>query len=122
MDIPHDGVQMTFSKKKSKSSQVQDGAGGTVGSTSLSNSKFSYWSGREETNGSIFDFVQDDEGHMAGSLVDVTNHNVLQFHSDHNGEYAVTITRSSDFPPEDDPLFHDEGVPEIGRASCRERV
>ncbi len=106
MDIPHDGLKMSFNKVKSTSS-----GGATTNAdafTSSSPSTFSRWAGTEPDNGSFFNFVQDGGGHMAASLIDVVNHNVFQFHSTPDGEYEVKITPSSDFPPEGDPLFQEE--------------
>ena len=63
----------------------------------------------DEADGSLFDFVQDDEGQLAGSIVDVTNDNVFQFHSDYKCEYAAKITPLSEFAEEIDPIS-DNGV------------
>ena len=104
MDIPHDGVKMSLTKK---------GAGPSTDSPN--GKRYAYWYGVEEDNGSAFDFVMDEEGHMAGSLVDMTNHNVLQFHSDYNGDYVVTVTPSSDFAPEIDPVEDEESEDDAGR-------
>jgi len=119
VDIPHDGVKMSFNKVKSMSNSDMniaegDASAGDGGADSniMSPGAFSHWSGTESSNGSVFNFVQDNEGHLAGSLVDVANKNVFQFHSTHDGDYVVTITPSSDFPPEDDPHFPDE-VPAV---------
>jgi len=94
VDIPHDGINMSFNK---------------VYTESMEEDYFSsHWTGSEPSSGSVFNFVQDDEGYMAASLTDLTTGNVFQFHSTHDDGYAVTITPSSDFPPEDGPLDDDD--------------
>ncbi len=60
---------------------------------------FTYWYGEDADDGSTFNYVKDESGHILGSLVDVTNHNILQFYID-DGIQTVVITNSSDFPPE----------------------
>ncbi len=66
-------------------------------------SKYSSWHGENEEDGSSFQFVQDEDGHMAGSIVDMENHNVVQIHTK-GGQRVATITPSSDFPAEGEPI------------------
>ena len=90
IDIPHDNMKRTFTKVKATYRQEKP-------QSALS--PFPYWVGEDLTDGSVLNYVQDGQGHMSGSLVDLTNHNVLQFHNK-NGQYMVTITALSDFDPE----------------------
>eukprot|EP00551_Chaetoceros_affinis_P008776 CAMPEP_0203665366 /NCGR_PEP_ID=MMETSP0090-20130426/2585_1 /ASSEMBLY_ACC=CAM_ASM_001088 /TAXON_ID=426623 /ORGANISM="Chaetoceros affinis, Strain CCMP159" /LENGTH=794 /DNA_ID=CAMNT_0050528883 /DNA_START=316 /DNA_END=2697 /DNA_ORIENTATION=- len=72
----------------------------SLSSYSSTITEYDYWVGEDPVDGSIFNYVQDGNGNISGSMVDLTNHNVLQFHN-RNGLYMVTITASSDFAPED---------------------
>ena len=94
VDIPHDGIKRVF-KKVGRTPRGR--------SPSPTSAPYSYWEGLDDQDGSTFAFVQDEEGNMMGSLVDLTNHNVLQFQKQPDGSSAVTITASNDFPPEGDP-------------------
>ena len=73
------------------------------GKQSSASSPYVYWEGEDPSDGSSFDFIQDDEGNMAGSIVDVTTKNVMQFHNE-NGTSIVTITATRDFPLEGHPV------------------
>ena len=68
---------------------------------SISKSKYTSWYG-EEQDGSTFNFIQDEKGSMTGSIIDATNHTVMQI-SQQNGSFVVTTTKSSEFPPEGEP-------------------
>jgi len=96
VDIPDDRVIKSFQKE----SRIDGDE--NYGSPFMR--KYSYWSGISG-DGSIFNFVQNDEGNIAGSLVDLESEKVLQFHNQ-NGSYVMTTTASSDFAPEDEPI-HD---------------
>lgn len=77
-------------------------------------STYAFWAGEDRTDGSIFNYVQDADGNMAASLVDLTSNKVYQFKTvmEESGEgddrsagfkTHVTITASGDFPPEGEP-------------------
>ena len=61
------------------------------------------WEGQDPMDGSTFTYVQDfRNGNLAGSLIDLTNHEVYQFHNHVDGSMSTTITKSNDFYPEID--------------------
>jgi len=91
--IPHDGSTRSFNKVMSSPRQTKN--------SEEVPSSFGYWYG-EDPNGSSFNYVQDANGNIEGSLVDMSNHSVMQF-SIEDGAPTVIITASSDFPPEIDP-------------------
>ena len=109
LDIPHDAMKRSFKKVGTSKPSGDIPYVSTSPGSNLPPSLYSYWSGEDSSDGSTFNFVQDEEGNMAGSMVDLTNHNVLQIHNQ-NGSNIVTITASEDFAPEGDPEH--EPVPE----------
>lgn len=114
IDIPHaNKVQRSFTKisfteakSRMPSSQkniFKSGNGDDVNSLSQE-SQYLTWEGQDSLDGSTFTFIQDSQsGDMAGSLVDLTNHEVYQFYNQHDGSMSVTIIKSDDFYPEIEP-------------------
>lgn len=92
--IPHLQVKKSFSKVSTISRLDK--------LTEDQSSPYSSWMGEDSSDGSSFNFVHDQEGNMAGSIVDMTSNNVIQIHS-RNGQTVATITASKDFPPEGEP-------------------
>ena len=104
VNIPHQ--QMNRSFKKITSNQVPSKKFFGDNDIEQGNTLASYisWEGEDASDGSTFTFVQDQNNNMAGSLVDLTNHEVYQFYNQYDGTMAVTITKSEDFATELDPL------------------
>mmetsp|Transcript_11755 Transcript_11755/g.17849 ORF Transcript_11755/g.17849 Transcript_11755/m.17849 type:complete len:595 (+) Transcript_11755:45-1829(+) len=102
VDIPHDGTKRAFKKVKSKSRKQKE-------EENNKNKSFGYWYGEDGTDGSTFNYVQDEDGNIHGSLIDISSHSVMQF-SVEDGIPTVTITDSSDFRPEIDPPNEDEDI------------
>jgi hypothetical protein len=96
VNVPYDGIKRSFHR-------VGTGSSGGKNNYSLSDS-FSGWAGEDPMDGSFFNYVQDSEGNMAGSMIDLRNDEVLQFHSQ-NGFNQVTITASSEFREELEPAY-----------------
>lgn len=94
IDIAHEGVKRSFKRVGTPKRHAP--------SLTEFVSPYKFWAGEDSSDGSIFNFVQNDDGSMAGSMVDLTNHNVVQFHYQ-NDTYIATITASSDFPLEAHP-------------------
>lgn len=95
IDITHEGVKRSF--KRIGAPKSRDSFGPS------SRSSYIYWAGEDASDGSTFNFVQNDNGSMAGSMLDLKNHNVVQFHNQ-NGVYTAIVTASKDFPPEGHPV------------------
>lgn len=60
---------------------------------------YTYWYGENEIDGSTLNYIQDEHGHIQGSLVDIASNQVLQFQIG-DGTQSALITNSSDFLPE----------------------
>ena len=71
---------------------------------------YGYWYG-EDDDGSSFNYVQDKEGNMQGSIVDMAKDAVMQFVIE-DGIPVVIITKSSDFGPEVHPNEYEHGYVE----------
>ncbi len=93
IDIPHDGIKIKRSFKKVKNKLRQQHKEKSLG----------YWYGEDDTDGSTFNYVQDGDGNIHGSLIDIKSHRVMQFAIE-DGRPTVVITDSSDFGPEIEPL------------------
>lgn len=61
-----------------------------------------YWSGEDLEDGSEFDYIRGEDGTMYGTLVDVSNGNVVDISANADGTPIVTITAASDFPEEEE--------------------
>ena len=108
VDIPHNGGTKSFHKVKSNSRQENLLHGPKVASPNV-DSNYGYWYGEDSTDGSTFNYVQDANGNISGSLVDLSSHTVMQFHIE-NGLPVVIITDSSAFAPEIDPPNEEEVI------------
>lgn len=95
MDIPHDGSKRFFSKTSTTATTQKD--------ESSSSPRYSSWVGEDESDGSMLMFVQDEEGHMSGSMLDLKNDHVVHLRTQEDGSYNAVITPSSEFPPGKDP-------------------
>ncbi len=113
INIPHIGAKRSFKKvspaqsqKTSRSNNIflrgDTSQGQNVQIDTISPANVA-WEGQDPDDGSTFTFVQDEDRNMAGSLVDLTNHEVYQFYNEHDGSVSVTITKSNAFYPELDP-------------------
>lgn len=100
IDITHEGVKRSFKRVGTAARKQRYSSSKSAGS---SRSSYTYWAGEDTSDGSIFNYVQNDNGNIVGSMVDLRNHNVLQFHYQ-NGTYTATITASKDFPRENHPV------------------
>jgi hypothetical protein len=109
INIDMDDMQRnwTFKQTKSKSRQARL-------PSSPSTASFDYWDGIDPEDSTSFSFVQDAAGHFSGSIVDLKEDKVMQFQSGADGSIIVTITASSDFAPEDDPLHDPNDMIDLG--------
>ena len=108
VDVPHDGRRHSFRKVDSITRQAnRQKALFDVPSESVV-SEYGYWYG-EDIDGSTFNYVQDADGNMMGSLVDVTNSTVMQFQIE-DGVPTVIIRDSSNIPPYLEPPEEYEAV------------
>ncbi len=103
IDIPHDGTKRSFKRIQNRPRRLNQEKGNDMNSMR----SFAYWYGEDDTDGSTFNYVQDEHGNVHGSLVDVSNHSVMQFAVE-DGSTTVVITDSSDFRPEIEPPNNDE--------------
>ncbi len=94
INITHDGKKKSFKKLKSKSSEQ--------GQKKSNIKSLAYWYGEDDTDGSTFNYVQDEDGNIHGSLIDMSSNSVMQFAIE-DGTPTVVITGSSDFGPEIEP-------------------
>lgn len=60
--------------------------------------------GEDSNDGSTFQYIRNENNQIVGTLVDFTEHTVSQFYLDADGNQLVKVTKSSDFPPELDPV------------------
>ena len=102
VDIPHNEVIKSFRKVKSISRQDNLLKGLGVVSPDV-DFDYAYWYGEDSSDGSTFNYVQHSNGYITGSLVDLSNDVVMQIQVE-DGIPVVTITDSSAFPPEVDPV------------------
>ena len=108
VDVPHDGRRHSFRKVQSITRQAnRQKALFDVPSESVV-SDYGYWYGEDSIDGSTFNYVQDTDGNMMGSLVDVTNSTVMQFQIE-DGVPTVIIRDSSNIPQSLDPVDENEG-------------
>ncbi len=73
-------------------------------------SKFHYWYGEDDSDGSTFNYIQDRYGNIQGSLIDMRSKSVIQISIQKDGSPIVTIKHSCDFRPEIDPPNKDEDL------------
>ncbi len=99
IDIPHDGTKRSFKKVKNTPRRLEKMEWATKST--------SYWYGEDATDGSTFNYVQDEDGNIHGSLIDISSHSVMQFAVE-DGNPTVIITDSSSFGPEIDPPNDEE--------------
>ena len=113
IDIPFDDIKRSFKKVLSdpRPQGTRDGSHRDLQmgdeETFKLEEEFGYWYGEDPEDGSTFNYVQDEFGNMAGSMVDMTKNTVMQFQIE-DGEPVVIITNSEDFPPEEDPLDEED--------------
>ena len=101
IDIPHEEITRLFSKTMSTPRRKD------ASPSSSTSSDYYYWEGMDEADGSTFAYVQSNKETVAGSMVDATTGNVFQFLREKNGTMVVSITHSSEFPPEGEPIHED---------------
>jgi hypothetical protein len=90
IEIPFTAITKSFAKLRSITREENRKKLGKI---------FNYWYGEDNTDGSTFNYVQDENGDIHGSLIDIARGFVFQFHSK-DGIPSVTITKSDAFPPE----------------------
>ena len=81
----------------------------------------------EDSDGSTFQYIRNKDDQVVGSLVDVADHTVSQFYVDASGNQRVVVTKSSDFPPEAEPIEMEENErmlreKQLGTDSFTDRV
>ena len=97
IDIPHQSTTRSFKKISTRHSKISSRSSSAEGKGNVG-----YWYGEDSNDGSSFNYIQDENGNIAGSLVDITNNTVMRFQIE-NGTPTVIITDSADYPPEMDP-------------------
>jgi len=110
--IPHQGKTRSFNMKKNAPRVDGSTTGGSNNKNNKNNKRrnggksYGYWYGEDDEDGSSFNYVQDEEGNISGSMVDLTNDTVMQFQIE-DGESTVIITETSKFPDELHPPNED---------------
>jgi len=99
--IPHDGIKRSFNKVQVNISNdgIEQKIRKTEAIAASPAHQFVYWYGEDADDGSTFNYVQDEDGNIHGSLIDISSHSVMQI-SIENGNHTVIITDSSHFKPE----------------------
>ncbi len=100
IDILHDGIKRSF--RRVKSTPRRERMRRRIESIEIDpsqNNGFGYWYGEDDLDGSTFNYVQDEDGNVHGSFINMSNHSVMQF-SMENGNSTVIITDSSSFGDE----------------------